>query len=161
MDLSRIYALAAAAENDEETRDALSQRADMTSEIVERVMPNLPEAARALLKELYANTDAAGRAKLIEDAHRRVNEVADERKWKHIQCRILLQEIMNGKKELLTAVVHLSNSGRPLDIAFLIAGVTGLPEQQILSALMNKCSQAIVVLCRALDFTEATPSQPS
>lgn len=151
-----FYVLADTAENDEETRDALSQRADMSSEIVERVMPLLPQAAQAQLKELYANTDSAARSKLIEEARQRVKEAADQRKWKQIQSRVLLQEIRDGKKELDAVIEGFSNTDRLLDIAFLIAGVTGLPEKQILSALMNKNSKAIVVLCRALDFTEET-----
>ncbi|MBZ0214948.1 MAG: hypothetical protein K8F25_00205, partial [Fimbriimonadaceae bacterium] len=38
----------------------------------------------------------------------------------------------------------------------ILSGYTGLPENQIVNALMKKNGQAIAVLCRGLDFSVET-----
>lgn len=151
-----FHALVDSAETDKETRDLLSHRLDMPAKIVERVLPLLSETAQARLKDISQQGDSSRIVDILAEAEQRSKEAADNAKWKQIQSKALLDDILNGEKELAPSIEGLCNIDRPLDVAFVLAGYAGIPEQQVLAALLNKKGQAIVVLCRALDFPDHT-----
>ncbi|MBZ0216927.1 MAG: DUF2336 domain-containing protein [Fimbriimonadaceae bacterium] len=149
-----FHSLADHAANNPALCETLSHRDDMPVQIMKRVIPLLSEEAKTRLEELIAANGDSIVESLVEEASQRTREISQDSKQERTRSRLMLEEILNGKKELESVIETLCQEDRPLEVGFILAGVTGIPEQQAVNALMKKDGKALVILCRALEISE-------
>ncbi len=146
--------LADVAEGDDELCELMSYRADMPIEVLSRVIPLMSTEAQARIMEIAECQGDSAIDSLIEKARRLSKEKNKDSRREVIHSHSLLEEIQSGKMELEPVIELLCSENRPLDIGYVLSGMTNVPQKQIVNALLKKNGKAIVVLCRALDFSE-------
>lgn len=145
--------LADVAEGDDELCDSMSHRADMPIEVLSRVIPLMSTEAQARIMEIAEYQGDAAIESLIEKARRLSKEKNKDSRREIVHSHSLLEEIQGGTMELEPVVELLCSENRPLDIGYVLSGLTNVPQKQIVNALLKKNGKAIIVLCRALDFS--------
>lgn len=142
------------AEDDDELCELMSHRADMPIDVLSRVIPLMSAEARARIMEIAEYQGDAAIESLIEKASRLSKEKNKDSRREIVHSHSLLEEIQNGTMELEPVIELLCSENRPLDIGYVLSGLTNVPQKQIVNALLKKNGKAIIVLCRALDFSE-------
>jgi uncharacterized protein (DUF2336 family) len=146
--------LADSAAGDENLCESLSHHADMPMEILSRVIPLMSTEAQARIMEIAENQGDSTVNSLIEKARRLSKEKHKNSSREIVHSHSLLEEIQGGKMELEPVIELLCKENRPLDIGYVLSGLTNVPQKQIVNALLKKNGKAIIVLCRALDFSQ-------
>ncbi len=146
--------LAEKAENDATLCESLSQRSDLPVDVVKKVLNLMPDDAQEKLTHLLMNESDTDLEKILDEAGEQANKAVEQGKWETIQTNVLLENIRKGERELEPALLVLAKQDRPLDVGALLAGMAKIPEKQAVNAIMKKKSQALIVLCRALEIDE-------
>ncbi len=146
--------LADSAAGDDNLCESLSHRADMPMEILSRVIPLMSTEAQARIMEIAEYQGDSAIESLIEKARRLSKEKNKNSRSEIVHSHSLLEEIQSGTMELEPVIELLCSENRPLDIGYVLSGLTNVPQKQIVNALLKKNGKAIIVLCRALDFSQ-------
>lgn len=132
--------------------EALSFRQDVPEEIADRLLENLPPAAKVRFLSLMCN-DEAGAADMIREAAHTVEKAARQKRATVLEAAALIEEIESGERELDQALIELAD-GRHLDMICTVMGDrASLHKRRIESVIKKSDSTAFVVLCRALSLS--------
>lgn len=142
------------AESDEQIRDSMMERADITEAELEKLINQMPdkqqEAVRALRKQ---NEDLIN--ELFQKASRAVTATKLERKATRIDAKVMLKDIRSGDMALGKAVTQMALSNNLFDICFLLAEVSGLEQKYVTNVMVRYDATGVAFLCKALGLTEA------
>ncbi len=148
--------LAENVKDDQALCDLFSRRSDVPVSIVTTVIPLMSPEARARLLEISEIQGEMVVEDLINKARQQSKEMTEKSEKQQIKANVILEEIVDGKRELDASIELLCEENRPLDIGFILAGICNIPEQQVINALMKPDNQPIVILCRISNLSENT-----
>ncbi|MEO0497232.1 MAG: DUF2336 domain-containing protein [Pseudomonadota bacterium] len=135
--------------------EALSFRQDVPEDIADRLLENLPPAAKIRFLSLMCN-DEAGAAAMIREAAHTVEKAARQKRATVLEAAALIAEIKSGERKLDTALMELA-AGRHLDMICTVMGdQASLHKRRVEGVIKKVDSTAFVVLCRALSLEPDT-----
>jgi uncharacterized protein (DUF2336 family) len=133
-----ISALMQHAENDQGILQNLAKRRELSPEHIERL--------QRIATELMP-TGTAGNAVPFTAERRQ----AQTRK---LEVKILIAEVKRGERSLDDSTRLLATEDRAFDLAQLIGALAGIPDAQVLKALLEPDVSGIAVACRSIGMSE-------
>ncbi|MEM1364380.1 MAG: DUF2336 domain-containing protein [Pseudomonadota bacterium] len=138
-----------------EIADALSFRQDVPADVADKLLENLPPAAKVRFLSLMCN-DEAGAADMIREAAFTVEKAARQKRATVLEAKALVAEIQDGTRNIDEALGELAEARQVDTLCVVLGDQTGLKKRRVESVLKKPDSTAFVVLCRALSLETDT-----
>lgn len=137
------------AESDEQIRDAMMERSDVTEADYERLIDQMPAKQQSQIRKMREQNEELLRD-LFHKASRAVTASKLERKATRINAKVLLKDIRSGDASLGQAINQMALSSNLFDICFLLAEISGLDQKYVTNVMVRYDATGVAVLCRAL-----------
>ncbi|WP_420411248.1 DUF2336 domain-containing protein [Roseibium sp.] len=141
------------AESDDQIRDSMMERSDITEAELEKLINQMPgkqqDAVRLLRKQ---NEDLVN--ELFQKASRAVAATKLERKATRIDAKVMLKDIRAEEMQLGQAITQLALSNNLFDICFLLSELSGLEQKYVTNVMVRYDATGIAVLCKSLGITD-------
>ncbi|KZM47771.1 DUF2336 domain-containing protein [Labrenzia sp. OB1] len=142
------------AESDENIRDSMMERSDITEVDYDKLIDLMPEQQKIRIRQMRDENEALLHD-LFHEAGKIVTSTKLERKARRICAKATLKEIRTGQRSLGKAVTQLSLSNNLLDVSFLLAEMSGLEQKYVTNVMLRYDATGIAVLCRAMGVEDS------
>ena len=136
-----------------EISEALSFRNDVPADVADRLMGNLPPAAKVRFLSLMCN-DEAEAAEMIRRAASTVETSTRLKRAGHMEASALVAEIDAGKRQAADALVELAEERKVDPVCHILGYMSDLTSKYVQNVIHKPEATAFVILCRAIDLEE-------
>jgi len=142
--------------DDVDLRELLVERPDLSTPVVDKLLPMLSESLVMKLAERGYETRGAIAPDMIAALRQRFAAALKNRKIDILQVSIVIDEIQQGHAKLDESVRMIAESGRLIDVAAIMAAFLRLEREQVFNQIYQGQLQTVLILCRSLDLTWPT-----
>lgn len=128
--------------------EALSFRTDIPEDQVDRLLENLPPAAKVRFLSIMQK-DESKAAEMVAKATEATTAAMRSKSAAHMEATSLVEEIRSGSRKVDSTLIELAQDKRSLPVCQIIADMCGLEASYAQGVLRDKDSTAFVILCRA------------
>ncbi|SNZ20525.1 DUF2336 domain-containing protein [Cohaesibacter gelatinilyticus] len=134
---------------------SLCGRPDIPASVAENLLPLLPEEGKRRLAWLFENSAEEAEALVGQAQKAMVKEKLAGKKGR-IEAKILINDVKAGKTPFSDALDHLIEGDRTQDIIMSLSAISEIEEAAVSNAFYQIKDEAIAILCKSTDVTEAT-----
>lgn len=142
------------AERDEQIRNAMMERSDVTETDYDKLISQMPAQQQAKIRQMRKDNE-----EMVNDLFHKASKVVAssklERKATRINAKATLKEIRAGQRSLGKAITQLALSNNLFDICFLLAEMAGLEQKYVTNVMVRYDATGVAVLCRAMGVDNA------
>ena len=143
-------------EEDLDLRELLVERPDLSSPVVDRLLPMLSGSLVMKLAERGYETKGAIAPEMVASLRQRFAAALKIRKTDILQISIVIDEIQQGHAKLDESVRQVAEAGRLIDVAAIMANFARLEREQVFQQIFQGKVQTVLILCRSLGLTWPT-----
>lgn len=139
--------------DNQDIAEALSFRADMPPAIAQEIIAVMDATARERLQMLLA-ADSDAIDQLMNSARRELAESRADARRSRVETKAMVSSVREGRASADQVLDTLLFKKRMLDIAFVLAELTNVPEAHTSNVLHKVNALGIAVVCKSLDISE-------
>lgn len=141
------------ADTDEDLRENMLVRRDLTPAHFDKLIGQLPEPQGKKLRQLYKNNEKLVEA-LFHEASQVVAASRLDRKKARINTKVDLRDIRDGRRDLNKVFTEYTLSSNLLDLSFLLADLSELEQKYVINVILRMEIDGIAIVCKALGIGE-------